>query len=76
MSYIGFSGILTEQLHQLENLSESLDIVTTNKSSLQLGFYFFISFVILSLLVTHRLQFGMKETAEEKAVEGPIPTIP
>jgi len=58
MSYIGFSGILTEQLKQLENLSEDLDILTTNNSSLQLGFYLFTSFVLLSLLVTHKLQWG------------------
>ena len=73
MAYIGFTGILTEQLHQLENLSASLDIVTTNKSSLQLGFYLFTSFVLLSLLVTHQLQFGLKETGNEK---NDLSTIP
>ena len=73
MAYIGFTGILTEQLHQLENLSASLDIVTTNKSSLQLGFYLFTSFVLLSLLVTHQLQFGLKETGNEKNDSATIP---
>jgi len=66
MAYIGFSGILTEQLNQLENLSASLDIVTTNKSSLQLGFYMFTSFVLLSLIVAHKLQYSNGKSTEEK----------
>lgn len=57
MSYIGFSGILTEQLNQLEGLTQKIDILTTNKSSLQIGFFLFTSFAILSLLVSQRLQY-------------------
>jgi len=56
MSYIGFSGILTEQLNQLEGLTNKVDILTTNKSSLQIGFFLFTSFALLSLLVSQRLQ--------------------
>ena len=56
MSYIGFSGVLTEQLHQLENLSSKIDILTTNKSSLQIGFFAFTSFALLSLLTTNKLK--------------------
>jgi hypothetical protein len=63
MSYIGFSGILTEQLSQLENLTRSLDIVTTNKSSLQLGFFLFTAFVLLSLIVSHKIQYGAGKSA-------------
>jgi hypothetical protein len=61
MSYIGFSGILTEQLHQLENLSSRIDILTTNKSSLQIGFFAFTSFALLSLLTTTKLQNNLSE---------------
>jgi hypothetical protein len=57
MSYIGFSGILTEQLNQIEAMTSHLDILTTNKSSLQTGFFLFTSFAILSLLVSHKLQY-------------------
>jgi len=57
MSYIGFSGILTEQLNQLEGLTQKIDILTTNKSSLQMGFFLFTSFAILSLLIAQRLQY-------------------
>ncbi len=60
MSYIGFSGILTEQLRQLEDLTRTIDILTTNKSALQMGFFLFTGFAILSLLVSHRLQYAYK----------------
>lgn len=63
MSYIGFSGILTEQLNQLEGLTRKIDILTTNKSSLQTGFFLFTSFAILSLLVSQRLQYKKPVTA-------------
>ncbi len=61
MSYIGFSGILTEQLNQLENLTRSIDILTTNKSSLQIGFFMFAAFVILSLILADKLQYSSKK---------------
>lgn len=56
MSYIGFSGILTEQLNQLETIAPNLDMLTTNQSTLQSGFYFFTTFVILSLLISDKIQ--------------------
>lgn len=62
MSYIGFSGILSEQLNQLEGLTSKIDILTTNKSSLQTGFFLFTSFAIMSLLVSQRLQYRKPES--------------
>jgi paraquat-inducible protein A len=65
MSYIGFSSILTEQLRHLESLSNSIDILTTNESALQIGFFLFTSFAMLSLLIAHKLQYAhspVKET--------------
>jgi hypothetical protein len=63
MSYIGFSGIITEQLKQIESIATSLEILTTNKSSLLTGFFFFTSFAIFSLAISQKieLQFGVKE---------------
>lgn len=56
MAYIGFAGILTEQLNQLDNLSDTIDVLTTNKSSLQLGFFSFAAFAVLSLMITGKLK--------------------
>jgi hypothetical protein len=62
MAYIGFSGILTEQLHQIDNLSSKIDVLTTNKSSLQTGFFAFTSFALLSLLTTNKLKNTLTNT--------------
>jgi hypothetical protein len=65
MAFIGFSGILREQLQQIEVVSRNLDIFTTNASRLQVGFYTFLSFAILSLLVAHKLQYSFKWDKKE-----------
>lgn len=68
MAYIGFSGILSEQLSQLDGISNNLDVLTTNKSSLQDGFFLFSTFVVMSLLVVHRLQFKEEDVAVTKEI--------
>lgn len=55
MAYIGFAGIVSEQLSQLENISNTIDILTTNESKLNEGFFLFTGFVILSLFISQRL---------------------
>jgi hypothetical protein len=61
MAYIGFEGLISEQLRQLDRLAQSMSVLTTNQTNLQVGFYMFTSFVILSLLVSHRLQYRLKK---------------
>jgi hypothetical protein len=56
MAYIGFGGIISDQLRQLEGISQNIDILTTNQSALQLGFYLFTSFTVLSLVVSQKIQ--------------------
>ncbi len=56
MSYIGFSGIISEQLKQLSSITSNLDLLTTNNSELQNGFFFFTAFVILSLFISQNMQ--------------------
>jgi hypothetical protein len=68
MAYIGFSGILSEQLSQLEGITRDADILTTNKSSLQLGFFMFSAFVVLSLAVSQRLVRYTVPTAADAGV--------
>jgi len=58
MAYIGFSGIVSEQLSQLENVSNTIDILTTNHSKLNEGFFLFTGFVVLSLFVSVRVEKG------------------
>ena len=65
MAFIGFSGILREQLEQIEISSQTLELFTTNASRLQVGFYAFLSFAVLSLLLAHKLQYSFKGDKQE-----------
>jgi len=55
MAFIGFKGILDEQMNQLGNISQSMDMLTTSNTELQAGFFLFTCFVVLSLLISQRL---------------------
>jgi len=63
MAYIGFQGILDNQLSNLNMETESLVSISTNKTSLEPGFIIFIGFVLLSLILSTILK---KITAREK----------
>jgi hypothetical protein len=63
MAYIGFQGILENQLSQLNMETESLVSISTNKTSLQPGFIIFIGFVLFSLILSTILK---KITSLEK----------
>lgn len=56
MSYIGFNGLINEQLQQLEEITRNIDIISTNQSNLLDGFYCFGSFAIMSLFVSSRIR--------------------
>lgn len=65
MSYIGFSGIIGEQLRQLDEVSENLEVITTNHSTLQAGFFFFTAFVVISILISQKINSKGKETVSQ-----------
>ncbi|MGK7390138.1 MAG: paraquat-inducible protein A [Candidatus Cyclobacteriaceae bacterium M2_1C_046] len=52
MAYIGFKGILDDQLSILNIDTESLASISTNKTSLQPGFIIFIGFVLYNLILS------------------------
>ena len=60
MAYIGFSGIISEQLSQLEGLTRNMDMLTTNKSQLHVGFFMFAIYVTLGLLIAQRIKSVVK----------------
>jgi hypothetical protein len=49
MAYIGFNGIITSQFGQLSSASQELVILTTNGTSLQPGYYLFLTYTLLAL---------------------------
>jgi len=52
MAYIGFNGIISYQLDQLQSSSDSVEIFTTNGTQLLSGFYLFLLFCISSLFLS------------------------
>ena len=56
MAFIGFNGIVSSQLSQLNNVSENVEILTTNGTNLQAGFYLFLLFCIGGLFFGDILQ--------------------
>lgn len=52
MAYIGFNGILASQFEKFKAVDEDLVLMTTNGTSLQPGFYLFMSYTILALFLT------------------------
>jgi hypothetical protein len=52
MTYIGFNGIITSQLNQLSSSTQELEILTTNGTSLQPGYYLFLTYTLLALFLS------------------------
>ncbi len=60
MAFIGFNGIIGNQLEHLRNVNKYVEILTTNGTSLQSGFYLFLSFCLAGLFLSIAIQ---KKTA-------------
>jgi hypothetical protein len=52
MAYIGFNGIITSQFGQLSSASQDLVILTTNGTSLQPGYFLFLTYTLLALFLS------------------------
>jgi len=52
MAYIGFNGIITSQFGQLSKANQELVILTTNGTSLQPGYYLFLTYTLLALFLS------------------------
>lgn len=52
MAYIGFNGIITSQFGKLRSAGQELVILTTNGTSLQPGYYLFLTYTLLTLFLS------------------------
>lgn len=52
MAYIGFNGIITSQFGQLSSTGQGVVVLTTNGTSLQPGYYIFLSFTLLAMFLS------------------------
>jgi len=58
MAYLGLDGVVSSELKQLEAQGDPINIITTNGTHLEVGFFLFLGFVltsfVLSLMVEHK----------------------
>lgn len=55
MAYIGFDGIIATQLGLLNSVSDEMVLLTTNGTSLQAGYFLFLSYTLLALFLSELL---------------------
>jgi len=56
MAYVGFDGLISSQLAELGEAARQVDLISTNGTRLQLGFFLFLAFVLASLLLSALLE--------------------
>jgi hypothetical protein len=55
MAYIGFNGIISSQFGQLRSAAQEVELLTTNGTSLQPGYYLFLTYTLLALFLSEFL---------------------
>jgi uncharacterized paraquat-inducible protein A len=60
MAYIGFNGIITSQFGKLKSATQEVVLLTTNGTSLQPGYYLFLSYTLLALFLAALLTRKIK----------------
>ncbi len=66
MAYIGFNGVISSQFGKLHSADEEIVLLTTNGTSLQPGFYLFLSYTILALFLS---EFLTKKSNESTTLQ-------
>jgi hypothetical protein len=56
MAYVGFGGLVASQLSAVAGTGRGVDVVTTNGTALQAGFFMFLAFVLASLVLSSMLE--------------------
>ena len=56
MAFIGFNGIINDQLSHLDGGYENVQIVTHNGTFLQPGFYLFLLFCVSGLFLGEKIK--------------------
>ncbi len=74
MAYIGFQGILDNQIKGLTMQTDSLVSLSTSETSLQPGFVLFVGFVLFSLILSEVLTRITAHEAKKKDKPKPMPS--
>jgi hypothetical protein len=66
MAYIGFDGVISTQLNQLREAAVGMDVLTTNNTTLEPGFFLFLGFCVAGLLLGQALERSSKQLASQR----------
>jgi len=61
MAYLGLDGVVNSELKKLEKNSELVNIITTNSTHLEVGFYLFLGFVFTSFVLSILVERAKKD---------------
>jgi hypothetical protein len=56
MAYIGFNGMVTTQFNTLRETIPQFELISTNDTTLQIGFYIFLCYVVLALFLAGMIE--------------------
>lgn len=62
MAYLGLDGIVTHELKDLETRSLPINVITTNDTHLNVGFFLFLGFVISSFVLSILVERSRKKS--------------
>lgn len=65
MAYIGFNGMVTTQFKTIQATIPRFDLISTNDTTLQIGFYIFLCHVILAIILSMLIERKARKGAIE-----------
>lgn len=73
MAYLGFNGVVNNELSVLKDFMQGVHIMTTNNSALEFGFYLFTGYVVLGLVLSLLIERGAKNAAGSASDRSTMP---
>jgi len=61
MAYLGLDGVVSNELKQLEDQGDPINIITTNTTHLEIGFFLFLGFVLTSFVLSLMVEYKHKK---------------
>jgi hypothetical protein len=61
MAYLGLDGVVNSELKHLESHSDPVNIITTNQTHLEVGFFLFLAFVAISFVLSLMVESKRKK---------------
>ena len=69
MAYLGLDGVIESELNKLETPINPVNIVTTNGTHLEVGFFLFLGFVLTSFVLSILVEKSRKSRENTKYIE-------